>query len=191
MAETGAGGERRSGVILMIVAFVLIGGFLYWLNISAEPTSVAIDESPDTTQEDATIPTVALGTFSQDPTRYEGERVRLRDIDVASTLGSQAFWFQLSNENPYLVKIDSALVVMGTSVASGDVVRRLEGRVHAMSDSVLDAWEAEGAFTDETNRLEAEYATSFIQASVVDVEAAASGGQQGGQQGGGSGGSGS
>lgn len=190
MAERGAGG-KRSGVILMILAFVTIGGFLYWLNVSAEPTSVAIEEARDTTSEDPMVPTVALNTFANNPMEYENERIRLRDLEVASTLGPEAFWFQLPSEDPYLVKLDSTLVAMGTQVSSGDVAQRIEGRVHAMSDSVLDAWEAQGAFTNETHRLEAEYATSFIQATVVQLGSGSGSGSKGGGDGSGGGGGGS
>lgn len=191
MAESGSegAGSRRSGLILMIAAFVVMGGFLYWLSVNAESATVAIEESAaDTTEEDPMVPTVELSTFSANPGEYQDELIRLRNLRVASELGAEAFWFELASEDPYLVKLDSTLVAEGITVSSGDVARRIEGRVRVMSDSVLDAWEAGGAFTAETDRIEAQYATTFIEANVVDVESTSG---DGGESGGGSGGGGS
>jgi hypothetical protein len=38
-----------------------------------------------------------------------------------------------------------------------------------MSDSVLDAWEAGGSFTNDVNRIEAEFAEHYLEAMQVEV----------------------
>lgn len=189
MAETGTSRTSQTGrkALLMTVAFLLIGGFLWWLSITAEPTSVAIVEEEESADDDPAVPTVELAAFSTDPRQYEGQQIRLRNVPVASMLGQQAFWFQLSNQTPYLVKVDSTLAAAGVDVRTRDRIERVVGTVHVMSDSVLDAWDAQGAFTNETQRIEAEFATSFLQATSLDIAPRQGGGGSGG--GSGSGGS--
>ena len=188
MAETGSEPKRTSkggtSLLLMIASFLAIGGFLWWLSISAEPTEVAIVEEEEA-EEDAGIPTVEVGTFAADPRSYVGQEIRFRNLSVASTLGPEAFWFQLPNETPYLVKLDSSLVAGGTDFQAGEGIRRVVGTVHEMTDSVLDAWQAAEAFTNETQRIEAEFATTFLEARTLDL---AGGGGKGGSKGKGSGG---
>ncbi|MEZ4423337.1 MAG: hypothetical protein R3E98_08015, partial [Gemmatimonadota bacterium] len=47
------------------------------------------------------------------------------------------------------------------------------GTVRMMSDSVLDAWQAGGSFANDVNRIEAEFAESYIDATRVTAGAAA------------------
>ena len=55
-----------------------------------------------------------------------------------------------------LIKLGPELVAAGVAVRSGEVVS-VSGRIMAMTDSVLAAWQQEGAITDEGQRMEAEY----------------------------------
>jgi hypothetical protein len=48
------------------------------------------------------------------------------------------------------------------------------GTMYAMNDSVLNAWEASGAIADEGQRMQAEFATSFLEAR--SMRASSSGG---------------
>ena len=43
----------RLSLPLMVVAFLAVGGFLYWLNITAQPTEVAVAEEPGETASGA------------------------------------------------------------------------------------------------------------------------------------------
>lgn len=107
-------GSRRGAVDslnlpLMILAFLIVGGFLYWLSITAEGTEVQIvEEEP----EEEVIPTsaiVAASDFFASPTNYEGDTIEVTGARVASKLGPKAFWVG-PDDNPYLVKIDEALL---------------------------------------------------------------------------------
>ncbi|MSR36649.1 MAG: hypothetical protein EXR95_08410 [Gemmatimonadetes bacterium] len=89
-----------------------------------------------------------------------GQTVRVNSLKVVSRLGPRGFWVELPNKNPFLVvTTDSAAVSPQTMV---DVV----GTVTVMNDSILGAWVTSGAIT-ENQKLEAEFATEFLQAQAV------------------------
>ncbi len=167
-------GSRRGAVnmavLTMILAFLAIGGFLYWLNVSAVGTEGPVVTSA-ADDPYATALAVSLAEIQASATRYQGQLIRVSNVAVVSRLGTQAFWTQLPNEQPFLVHFDSALVAGGAAVTSGQTARSVVGRIHVMGDSVLNAWEAGGAFTDPVQRIEAEFATNFLEA--VRVEGAA------------------
>ncbi|MBI4539282.1 MAG: hypothetical protein HY704_07235 [Gemmatimonadetes bacterium] len=182
------GGAGRLTVPLGIVAVASVGAFLYWLYVTAQPTTVAVvQEEVPTDTAFTSVPATDFALFATGPQNYVGMRVRFDSIKVASRLGTQAFWTQLPNETPFLVRLDSALVASGIAVASGEVLR-LVGTVHKMTDSVLDDWEARQVLADDMQRAEAEFATTFIQADRAEVKGnppaageGASGAQSGGQ----------
>lgn len=153
---------------LAVLAVMSVLGFLYWLYVTAEPTTVAVvEEAPEDTAFAAMAPT-DWATFATGPKSYVGMRLRFDGIAVVSRLGSAAFWTTLPNETPFLVRVDSALVAQGFAVTGGDVVRII-GTVHEMTDSVLDAWQESGVLADEMQRAEAEFATLFIEAERAEL----------------------
>lgn len=180
-------GSRRGAadsltMILMVVAFVAMAGLMYWLSQNAEPTSIEVpDEEPE-----VRIEIVAAVDFGSDPLSYAGREFRLPGVEVASRLGDQAFWVQIPVQapdgtmltTPFLVKMDSATAT-GIRVRSGETVA-IEGTVVQMNDSILNAWEAAGAI-NSGNRIEAEFASEFFQATKVDLSS--SGGSGGGSPG--------
>lgn len=177
--------------VLMVLAFVAMAGFLYWLSITAEGTEVQVRENGNDTAEVDTGPAaenVSRTQFRSDPTAYVGQRIRVRDVEVASLLGQSGTLFWLApNDNPYLVHVDSALQARGATVRPG-LTGAVIGTVHEMSDSVLDAWDAQGAFGAPADRIVAEFATTFIQADRLELRAPQQGGGgEGGGEGGGSG----
>lgn len=150
---------------LMLVSFIIVGGFLYWLNVTAEPTEVAIvedtsDEGPGAsailTQED----------FLANPEGQLDYLVEVTGARVASRLGAQAFWIG-PDDRPYLVKMGPEVVQAGTPVLVESVVK-ITGVVHMMSDSVLASWDTLGVFGNEGDRIVAEFATSFLEARAVE-----------------------
>lgn len=168
-------GSRRGGVDkyslpLMVVTFVLIAGFLYWLNLSARPTEVAVVESGET---ETGVTTVTLDAFMMDPAQYDGQEIRITETRVASPLGSQAFWAG-PDDNPFLVKLAPGLVEQGVTVEPGTTVIVI-GTVSMMSDSVLTSWSDAGAFQSEGDRIVAEFAERYVEVRLivgygVDVE---------------------
>lgn len=164
-------GAANLGVPLMIVAFIVIGGFLYWLNMqaaeerAAEIAEASVEESAET--GGGTL--VAATDLQMDPTPFEGQEIRLEGLAVASGLGTQGFWLELPNRNPFLVSMSEAVKAEGVTVVPGQVAQ-VVGTIYAMSDSVLDAWSMGGSI-GEGDRLAAEFATHYLEATMVRVSA--------------------
>lgn len=158
-SRKGAGGMAT---VLMLVAFAGIGGLMYWLNITSNAMAVAVDEEP-MDEEPAVASGMAFADFAADPASFMGREIEVAGVNVVSTMGNHAFWTELSTNTPFLIRIDPALLEAGLTINQGDQFN-VRGQVHAMSDSVLDAWEAAGSFADEVNRIEAEFAEHFFEA---------------------------
>ena len=98
-----------------------------------------------------------------------GMMVRVDGIGVVSRLGEQAFWVELPNGNPFLIRTQTPDATgVGATV---DIV----GTVVLMNDSILNEWVSSGAIT-ENQRLEAEFAAEFIETEVVMESEAPAGG---------------
>lgn len=191
MKRTGSrSGAANLAIPLMVLAFLTIGLFLWWLSATAEGTSGQVEiAEADTADAGPAATQIELADLQMRPDSFIGERVRLQGAQVASRMGNQAFWIELPNQNPFLVRLGPTLVADSVEVQQEQTVA-VVGDVHAMSDSVLTSW-MEGGVISEGQRLEAEFATHFIEASQVQAR----GGQQGGggagggeQDGGGDGG---
>ena len=164
------GAAESMALPLMILSFVAIGGFMFWLSRAAEPTQVAVvEDGGSDTDAAAGGMRVAWSEFGANPQSYEGQMITLRPVQVASLLGQGAFWTQLPNETPFLIKLGDTLIADGLVVASGDL-GELTGTVHTMTDSVLNAWQAAGVFTDDVQRIEAEFATTFLEAEAFAIQ---------------------
>ncbi len=99
-----------------------------------------------------------------------GMVIRLDRLGVQSLIGAEAFFVGVPNlTSPYLVKMTSGVVANGGVVENGATVS-LTGMVHVRTDSVVDAWVASGGIA-EGDRILAEFAESFFEASEVNVTA--------------------
>lgn len=169
MADSGA--TKSSGMNLaaplMILAFLSIGGFLYWLNLSSAAYVEAFNEEREAMEAEETVDgtPVAMEDIQMDPAGWIGQEIRLEGIPVVSRVGSYAFWTEFPNQTPFLVRIAQQGVVVETGWTADAV-----GQIYPMTDSVLDAWEAEGILADEDQRFEAEFATEFFQAIQLDLD---------------------
>lgn len=162
-------GAADMGMSLMILAFVVAGGFFYWLSVQAA-SERALDIVEDTVSVDeigADVPDVALRELEIDPEPYVGTEVRFTGFGVASMLGSQSFWLGTGTGNPFLVSMSAEMVAEGNPVAVGDTVT-VVGTINVMNDSTLNAW-TEAALIGGSDRIVAEFATYFMDATAVRV----------------------
>ena len=98
-----------------------------------------------------------------------GQTVRVNGVKVVSRLGANGFWVELPNKNPFLVvTTDSATVNPQQTV---DVV----GVVTVMNPATLNEWVTSGRIS-ENQKLEAEFATEYIEATAVQPAAGAAAG---------------
>lgn len=167
-------GAVDTGMALMILAFAVIGGFMFWLSgqADAERALRLVEEAP--VEEPMTDSrTIDPAEMQMDATPFEGQEVRLEAINVASLLGTQGFWIEMPNGNPFLVSMSPAVMAAGTAAVPGRAAT-VTGTVHAMNDSTLTAWTT-AATVAENDRIVAEFATHYIEATEVTVAAAPGG----------------
>lgn len=168
-------GERKRSAILMAVAFLSMGAFLFWLNIKAESPELAIIEVSTSDTLSASAVTVQPAVLGADPMAQAGQLIRVEDVVVAGAIGSTAFWTQLEGrQDPFLVHMVAAVAADSIVVGPGDRVTMV-GNIHAMSDSVANAWEAAGNISD-SQRFEVTFATSFLEIMDLMVVRAGGGG---------------
>ena len=174
------GAAEKLSLPLMVLAFVAVGGFLYWLNLTAQPTEVAIEE--DTSEEEGSGAAVSmpLADFLNNPAQYDGQIVEVTQARVASRLGPHAFWVG-PDATPFLVKMAPELVEAGTEVMLQSNVT-IVGPVSTLDNATLAVWDSLGAFPTEGDRIVAEFAVGspYIQATAVRAPAAPGGEGEGG-----------
>lgn len=156
------------GTVLMVLAFVVIGWFLYWLNAeAAAERALDVVEEPTADSYGPTAIAVQASELQIDPSQFEGELIRVEGLTVASRLGAQGFWLELPNRNPFLVSMSAQAMADGTSVSAGQTVNVI-GTITAMNDSIVGAWTSAGTIS-EGDALAAQFATDFLEAGRVEV----------------------
>lgn len=178
MASLGSrrGSAENFTLPLMILAFLTVGGFLYWLNITAEPTQVVIEEGPEVRESGASA-ILDAQDFLVAPAEYEGQVVEVTGARISSRLGTQAFWIG-PDDRPFLVKMGAGLVADSTRApVLVEQMVTIVGTVYTMTDSALAAWDSAGAFANEGDKIVAEFAVGspILEARTIDVQGPAGG----------------
>jgi hypothetical protein len=159
-------GATDLGMPLMLFAALVIGGFFYWLSaqVRAERALEIVEDARET--EDDPTATRVNGLELQDSASvFEGQRIIVTGLPVASLLGTQGFWMELPNRNPFLVSFSQALRADSVSVSMGERAT-VTGTVQTVNDSILNAWTESGSIT-ENDRIVAEFATHFLEAERI------------------------
>lgn len=146
---------------LMIVAFLGVAGFVYWLSVTAEPTEIPVAEEEESALE------LSMEIFQSRAPEVVGERVSLPHVEVASSLGAQAFWFQFPDGNIYLTRMGPELAESAFQVEEGDEVR-ITGTVREMTDAVLDGWVSQGVIPPDARDMAA-FAQTFLEADELEI----------------------
>ena len=164
------------GLPLMVMAFVVIGGFMYWLmgQVDEQRELRLLEDTTEVATDDfGTATTVAATDLQTDPTPFEGQNIRIAGLAVETTFGTQGFWLRLPNRNPFLVSMSEQVLAEGLVLTQG-VGATAIGVLHAMNDSATAAWLAAGTIT-EGDQLAAEFSSHYVEATQV-VLASGSGG---------------
>jgi hypothetical protein len=174
MAEEAKAPRKRSQTWLwMLLSLVVVAGFLVWLGLESEPTSVAVVEEEDD-DDDAGMPldsgmvAVVKDSLAADKARYEGQRIRVDQVEATSPLGDRIFWGVLgdrSNQVPILIRLDSA-AAQGFQMQRGGLYT-ITGELVRMADSLATVWGEGGEFAGEGEQAQAAFADYFIQASNI------------------------
>ena len=166
--NTSRRGAADLGMLLMVLAFIVIGAFMYYLNVrAAEEQALSIVEETDTADEMEVATTVAATDLEVDAAPYEGRLIRVSGLNVASMLGTQGFWLELPNGQPFLISMSEAVKAEGVAVTMGERAT-VTGIVHAVNDSALNAWSSAGTI-DDGSRLAAEFAMHYLESTEVVV----------------------
>jgi len=167
--------SKQSGALnlpLMILAFLLMGGFLYWLNISSEPSQLAVAEENSAERLRADSRPVSPAVLGAEASDYVDELVRVSNIRVNSLFGTQGFWFLVPTEDEemadYLVRLDPNFFPADFQVVPGDIMT-VTGRVTAMSEDVITVWEGQGVFTEEGQRGRVADLETYIAAAHIEI----------------------
>ncbi len=162
--------QSKLNLPLMILAFLTIGGYVWGLSTAAEPTGFALaDAGVEAALVDADQ---LIGS----PAAFEDELVELTSVQVQTLLGAHVFIFgdeevdEEEDEEPgrFLVRLDPDVIAAGVQVLPGDELR-LVGNVRAMSDSILEIWDAEAIFVGDEDREIASEFPHFLHATEADV----------------------
>ena len=163
-------GAADLSILLMFMAFASIGGFLFWLMgaADAQRESRLVADTTEVASDDFSMATtVAAVDIQTDATPFEGQLIRIAGLTVASTFGTQGFWLQLPNRNPFLISMSEQVMAEGLILAAGQPATAI-GTLYAMSDSVVTAWVAAGTIS-EGDQLAAEFAGHYLEANQVVV----------------------
>lgn len=155
-------------MVWMALAIVLLVGFLFWLAANSEPSQVAAvrENTEDVVPTADDSPTVVTADeLAENPAAYRGRNVELRNVTVLARIGVHAFWIDLPG-GPFLVRMSQSVLDEGREVQAGEQLT-LSGPVFERTDSVVTAWQQEGAITTEGQRAEVEFALNFIEARRV------------------------
>ena len=178
-------GASNLGIPLMLVTFLLLGGFMYWLYVTAEPTEpVVVEETDDASAMDTS------GSTAVDPQdlktgadAFTGSVVRLPALAVSQLVGDRAFFVDLPATEqlpaqPFLVRMTPDLMATGATVALGDRVTVM-GTLREMNDSIVADWAGSGSIS-EGDQLLVEFSTHFVEADQVNMGGASGGGASSG-----------
>ncbi len=171
-------GAANIGVPIMILAFLVIAGFLYWLSLQAQKQkAVEIREDSAAAASDsmssgatALIPSDLQTNAGQ----YLGQHVQVSGLTVASQLGTAGFWLNLPSGTPFLVSLSDTLRQQGVSAKTGETAT-VVGTMKQMSDSVVNAWTTAGTIS-QADRAAAGFAQFYIEATQIKTAAPAAGG---------------
>ncbi|MBT7693616.1 MAG: hypothetical protein HN750_16605, partial [Gemmatimonadales bacterium] len=93
--------------------------------------------------------------------------IRLADGNILSMLGTQGFWLEMPNGNPFLVSLNDELIAEGLPLSMGEIAT-VAGMVIVMRPDIAQSWLDAGRIP-EADKLAAEFATHYLAAQVVQV----------------------
>ena len=166
------------GMVLMVLAFAVFAGSMFWLNGQAAielADNAAVEEPVDDSgpgSNAARGTAVVAMDLQPDASSFEGQTVTVEATAVASLLGQQGFWLEFP-QSPFLVSLSDELISGGASVQPGQTVE-VTGTVTLMSEEIAASW-VEAERISEGDQLAASFASHFIAADAVEVVAGGEG----------------
>lgn len=165
-------GASNLGMPLMLLAFALMGGLVYWLAVTAEPTETVVveEEAPDVDMFTGTEIDAAVLETPQ-ITGYEGLEVRVADVPFTQAVGTRQFFVSLPQGSPFLIRMGRRLIADSVPMPTEGTLT-VTGNLYALTDSIRNAWQAEGAI-DGASRPLVNFSAHFIEATNIRAGAPA------------------
>jgi hypothetical protein len=174
MADLGRAPAGRPMTLLwMVLALVVVGGFLTWLAVASEPTTVLVLEDNDMNGDpdelgNGAITVVDRDTLAVNMSRYAGQQLQVRGVAATGRLGPGLFWGELGDQErqvPILVRMEPA-AAEAIQIQQG-VAYSIVGVLDRVSDALVNTWAEQGEFAGEGEQLQATFADYYIAATVV------------------------
>ena len=153
-------GTRRAVplVLLILVTVMACGGEQSTDELVEEEPGVEVPVLPEFVE-------IQAEQLQAGAEALRGQMVRVNGIRVLSIVGTNSFWMELPNKNPFLVR------TMDATTVEPDQRVDIVGTVVAVSESLVADWVASGSIS-ETDQLTVEFATDFIEAEILMPAAA-------------------
>jgi hypothetical protein len=160
----------------MLLALVTVGGFLTWLGMEAEPTSISVmeDTGEDAIIDPPDVTVVPKDTLAENKARYTAQQIRVHSVGITGQLGEKIYWGELGDgttQLPILVRLDSASAagdsISGPFAPEEGELYSIRGLVFPMSDSLAMAWGDQGEFAGEGEEMQAMFTDYYIQANDI------------------------
>ncbi len=156
-------GASNLGIPLMLGTLVLLGGFLYWLATTAEPTPPpVIEEDPDEEVGPAAM-AVNVDSVNILGASLQGQTVRVQNASVGQALGESSFMVQ--SAQPFVAVMNADMIAAAEPMPSGTFT--LVGTLHARSDSILAVWLEDGTVTP-ANEMIADFADFYVMITSIE-----------------------
>ncbi|MCI0436119.1 MAG: hypothetical protein L0271_21125 [Gemmatimonadetes bacterium] len=157
-----SGSKGAIGTVLAVVAIAGTAGLMFWLAGASAPTTVA------NVQEGAAGPAaerVLAGVFETSMTTYVGREIELAGVRVEQVMTPEILWVALPGSQLFMVKLTPQAATSPAPALQSMV--DVTGLVLIKTDSMLNAWQQSGAIQDAGQRAQAEFGTTFIEATRV------------------------
>lgn len=130
--------SRGTSPLLVVLAVLLMAGFLYWLYLQSGTVSEQVE--PVTQEEESgELVDIIPAQLVESPETLLGEEGVLRNVGVDQSLGRGVVTIDLDGSNVYPVLLGPDIIARGTSLGGGDRIT-VYGRVYALNDSIRGAW---------------------------------------------------
>ena len=176
MANDQAPRAAGGGTNFMIVgvSVLLIVALMAWLFMQEQSRADTTVAEGDTTEAAtaagpggaAPAQTVNDTVFEQNVKNYVGQVVEITSVKFSSGLSPQTFWVELPTGQPFLVKLDSALVAAGTTPPSSGMLN-IVGTVQAKDAALVSQWMQTGVPQNDDQKIQAEFGTTYMEARQI------------------------
>lgn len=159
--------------LIVGVSVLMIVALMAWLFMQEQSRAEATVAEGDTAAVAEAGPagaapaqTVNDTVFEQNVKTYVGQVVEITKVKFSSGLSSQTFWVELPTGQPFLVKLDSALVASGATPPTGGTLH-IVGTVQSKDPALVAQWMQSGVLQNDDQKIQAEFGTTYMEARQI------------------------